>query len=228
MYNLEQILFHAKNNNYKWCEVFDNDGLKVYSLTNNDSNDKLIDSLKEFFANSPHGKYSINFKASKTTNADSIITNKLNYSSNETQLQGTKNQSQQLDIEAVTAKIYKQVKAEHEAELRQKSILEKEKELDSKLKELNGLAGKANFILETFFDKIIQKFNPLSTAQLAGTNTPNNMANTEPIQLTTEEQQELTIAIQKFLSVTDVATLTLFANKVAEKPQIIEQLKSFL
>jgi len=67
--------------------------------------------------------------------------------------------------------------------------------------------------------------NPAGTLQ---TNQPNTMANTDQIQLTAEEQTELAQAIQKFLSVTDVATLTLFANKVAEKPQIIEQLKSFL
>lgn len=233
MFTLEQVKYHLKAHNYKWCEVFDNEGLKVLYVPNNDNPEYLQSTFAECMSNSPSGIYTCNFKLSKQNAADTQVSYKMKLTHEQTGLQGTSSaHAQAVDIEALTSKIYKQVKAEHEAELKNLTMKEKEQMLNKQLAELSTFAGKIGFVVDSLLEKIIDKITPSligGKTQLAGTNPQANMENDlQPVEITQQEQQELAIAIQKFLAVTDIATLTLFANKVYEKPQIIEQLKNFL
>lgn len=232
MYSLEQVKYHIKNAKYKWCEIIDSEGIKVLLVPNNDSEEHLQNVFADFMANSPSGVYSCNFKLTKTSNNDTQVSYKMKLQHETAQLQSTSSAHvQNVDIEAITSKIYKQVKAEHEAELKHLTMKEKETLLNKQLAELSTITGKIGFVVENLLEKIIEKITPSligGKTQLAGTTPQANMENIQPIELTQQEQHDLTIAIQKFLQVTDVATLTLFANKVYEKPAIIEQLKNFL
>lgn len=217
---LKAAQYLIKEQNHKWCRVYSDEEKENRVLIvqfDCSSADELCTKLNKF-SNEVPGSYYFELKPGgkiKTTAACELYVNCVSPSD---QLQGAHSRPA-VDVDAMRKQIKDEIlqgiKAEQDAKAKQELI----SDLKEEIQELKKPSGQ----LAAVFQHLISKYIPQSAPNVSLQGTPG-----EPRELTQNENEQLTQAVELFLKHTDPPFLLALARKVDQNPQMINTVKSFL
>jgi hypothetical protein len=222
---LEQLSKIIREQDFKWCYVYDLSGCRIAYWADKGKGEEgqkmtcneLVNKLTGFIAEHP-GKYITEFKRNSTDNANTVFRYTIQDAVLNTPiLQGVRHEKP----EEVEKRIRESIMNDLEQKRQKEEIEELKDEYKEKCKELDMVSGKVSYMLAQFFQNLMTGQKAMGVLQ--GTSNAS-----EGQEYTEGEKKRINEALFKALSVMDVDTFEAFANKVVEKPEIVDQLKMFI
>ena len=229
---LEKLKYAINQNNSGYVVIYDSNDIKIAKFQNS-SSEKLSYEVAEFMNNWTYGEYKFMLKSSINMKPENAIWISEKLGGN---IQENKNLNAIpiVDIEKIKNEIRLEIKTETETIRKAESLKDREDRIKLREEELNSGAGR---LQELIMKAIMPIFTDVKQPIMDGINSSNvntNNSNSNLIpsfgnDIDEEEKEEIFLeAFEIFKKYTDANTFMLFAKKVENNPNVIDQLKMLL